>query len=215
MARQAVRKEKKGTPSLPAHTIADLFTFLDPTSLERPTKVMALPIPRPFIAPPRPRKSKHDGGHCALTTAVANKLLSVKRAGFSDKTAAEFAGIGPTMLSQWVNNHNNAYATEPYHSFRVAWQAAKLYPKMFLLDAVFANAYADGKLALDLLARLEPETYAKVIVIQASGKFHHSSDLGQLLQDAAEQRRVNGAPKEVGSGSTALVDPRGPRPNKE
>jgi hypothetical protein len=205
------KKEKVTRPN--ANDLATLFTYLDPERMDRPTKVLALPVPMALVLPPKPRRSKHDPGNCGLTDKLANKILSAKRGGLSDTAACEYAGANPTTFSQWLND--SYFPGEPYATFRTAYAEAKVYPKIFLLDAVLSNAYADGKLALDLLARLEPETYAKVIVLQAGGTFHHTTDLAKLLQDA-QQRRLNGgeASKVVGNGSTALVDPRGPRPKK-
>jgi len=214
MGRHAgVKHRKKDKVTRPdGAALATLFTYLDPERLDRPTKVLALPVPTALKLPPKPRRSKHDPGLCGLTDVLANKLLSAKRGGLSDKAACEYAGANPTTLSQWLND--SFYPGEPYATFRTAYAEAKVYPKIFLLDAVLSNAYADGKLALDLLARLEPETYAKVIVLQAGGSIHHTSDLGQLLKQAQE-RRANGELKVVGNGTTALVDPRGPRPEKK
>jgi hypothetical protein len=208
-----VTKKKEKVTRSDGAALATLFTYLDPERMDRPTKVLALPIPTALVLPPKPRRSKHDPGNCGLTDKLANKILSAKRGGLSDKAACEYAGANPTTFSQWLNA--TFFPGEPYATFRTAYAEAKVYPKIFLLDAVLSNAYADGSLALELLSRLEPETYAKVIVLQATGSIHHTSDLGKLLQEA-QTRRLNGgaAPTMVGTGSTALVDPRGPRPKK-
>lgn len=195
--------------------LATLFTYLDPERMDRPTKVLALPIPTALKLPPKPRRNKHDAGNCGLTEKIANRLLSGIRGGLSAKSACEFSGVLATTLSQWLNA--GFFPGEPYATFRTAYAEAKVYPKIFLLDAVLSNAYADGHLALELLSRLEPETYAKVIVLQSTGSVHHTTDLGKLLQEAQTQRLHGGdaAPTVVGTGSTALVDPRGPRPEKK
>lgn len=212
MPKVAATKTKQASRPV-GRDLATLFTYLDPERMDRPTKVLALPMPAPLKLPPKPKRSKHDPGHCGLTEKIANRVLSGVRGGLSAKASCEFSGILPTTLSQWLNA--TYYPGEPYATFRTAYAEAKVYPKIFLLDAVLSNCYADGKLALDLLSRLEPETYAKVIVLQGAGGFHHTTDLGQLLQQA-QQRRDNGGQSTVVVTETmpALVDPRGPRPQK-
>lgn len=186
--------------------------------MNRPT--MTLPVPLPVKLPAQtnttPTKSGKAKGaqETLLTNEIAEKLMAAARSGLSQKAAADWAGVHDTTLSRWLHRSG-----EPYETFATLWAQAKQYPKLFLLDGVMANAYAEPETALKMLERLEPETYGKVVVVDPGGgggaksfTANFNVTLGQALEQA-----IAAPLKEIGSGTTiipATTAPRDPRPPK-
>jgi len=213
--------------------------MLPPGQPHHKRPMVTLPIPLPVKLPPHPSKDPRAGNNLKLTNAIAEKVLAAKRGGASDLAAAAWAGVADVSISRWRHHPG-----EPYETFRVLLAEAETYPKMFLLDAIMANAYSDPKIALELLARLEPETYGKIVVIEdrtnplgnlipplngVAGVF--SADLGGMLERILARRLAQeqdatpvetqgggpGAPRMAASpvlGAALPARPRDPRPPK-
>lgn len=156
-AAQRGRRNGTAAPAAPAAPVPPAL----PTPLEvmaRPT--LTLPVPTPVRLPPHSSRHRRAKNNLKLTDAVAEKIMAAKRGGGSDQMAAQWAGIDAGSLSHWRHRPG-----EPYDTFRRLLGEAEAYPKLYLLDAVYANAHLDPKTALELLSRLEPETYGKVVVL--------------------------------------------------
>jgi hypothetical protein len=151
-----------------------------------------------------------------LTNQVAEKILSAKRGGASNKAAGAFAGINESTLSRWLHRTG-----EPYETFTRLMGEAEQYPKLFLLDGIMANAYSDPDVALKLLERLEPETYGKVIVMVPPGGVggsltqNFNLSLGQALEKAIATTDQLPGMKTLGSNGVVVEHiPKDPRPPK-
>lgn len=183
---------------------------------ERPTINMTIP---PWIEFPKmPKNVKNTG----FTDQSANKILAAKRMGSSDGMAAAYGGIGALTLSRW-----KSYDYEPFLTFQVEWEQAAAYPKFFFLDAVVVNAYADPNIALKMLGRMEPETFAEVLVVDNRHRGSIDLKLGPMLERVVQKiaERRGQVAKQIGAGSTKPIpvqatpvvngkphDPRPPRP---
>jgi hypothetical protein len=142
--------------------------------------------------------------------------------GASDAMAAAYAGINPDALLDWKKH----LTTEPFRTFQGEYEKAKAYPKFFFLDAIVVHSYSDPEIALKMLKRLEPETFADVLVVKQEGSIQHTHthNIGTIMERVVEKVaaiRVQSA-KQVGASSTAVPavvngrphDPRPPRGGK-
>jgi hypothetical protein len=199
---------KRGTPRTPKNMEimlekqrqADLFAA---TRVQRPRITFEIP---PYIKfPAMNKKAKHTD----FNDEVANKVLAGVRMGASDGMAAAMAGISAESMIDWKKNLHG----EPWITFRREYEKARVYPKFFFLDAVVVHAYHDPEIALKMLKRLEPETYADVVVVKQEGSVQHTHthNIGGIMERVVERVALlrGSSAKSIGASSTVPVLPVG------
>ena len=143
-----------------------------------------------------PFPKQYKGG---LTNQTAEIILAALRGGCSHRMACGIALIHFTTLSRWMHAEE-----EPYLTFQTLVRQAEALPKVFLLDSVMSGSRVDPYLALDVLARKDPEEFGKKEQKGAGNVFNFN--LGELLERA--NGGADGA-RPVGAGSTEVArDPR-------
>lgn len=217
MARK--RRKPKVVPSGPRGAksikgLTQLLELMKKPGPERPTVNIEIPE---WVKFPKMAKKVN---HTEFTDDSANKILAAKRMGASDGMASAYGGIGALTLSRWKERDY-----EPFLTFQTEYLKAEAYPKFFFLDAVIVNAYTDPGLALKMLGRMEPETFAEVVVVDNRHSGSVNLGLGPMLERVMQKiaERRGQMAKQVGAGSTqtalspALVNngkvkPHDPRP---
>lgn len=178
-------------PGRPLASASMLGTLGDRPLPQRPLqpqiKVQAVDLPFP---------KQYKGG---LTNEIAEVILAALRGGCSYRMASGVALIHFTTLSRWMHADE-----EPYLTFQALVRQAETLPKVFLLESVMSGGRVDPYLALDVLARKDPEDFGKKEQKAAGPVFNFN--LNELLE------RANGGAagaKSIGAGSTeAARDPR-------
>lgn len=178
--------------------LQQLLELMKKPGPERPTVTLTIPE---WIKFPKPTKKMN---HTEFSDESANRVLAAKRMGSSDGMAAAYGGIGALTLSRWKERDY-----EPFLTFQIEYTKAEAYPKFFFLDAVIVNAYTDPGLALKMLGRMEPETFAEVVVVDNRHSGSVNLGLGAMLERVMvkiAERRGQTA-KQIGAGATQSALP--------
>lgn len=180
------RPHKVTSPRLSPEMLKDLVDGLKDEGLRRalreraqqreeqkfqPTVYPGMVFPTGFILPPfqpvkltRPKRERKLATESKLTDEMATKILLALRCGAYQPVACAVAGVRYGTFVNWLR-----WKGQPYEEFQMLVKQQENMAELHLLNIIIAGAYADPKLALEILARKHPDRWSRVHVISGTG----------------------------------------------